>query len=140
MLSLPMLDQFRAEQVRIEAGLKAAEGVAGDAEKFSAQLKAMRAEVLAHFKSKDALYPALAQQADAAHDVGAAQLARIFEANMKVQSAAVRRFFETFEASPASSLVGSFHTVATVIRSRFQTETRGVFPLVERTAKVLEKA
>ena len=122
----------------IEAGLRAAEGLAADSKRFSAQLLAMRPAVLAHFKAKDDLYPALAAQAVTANDSGAAQLTRIFETNMKVQSAAVRRFFETLEVTAPALLASSFKTVASVIRARFETESRAVFPLVERTAKVLE--
>lgn len=138
MLALPLVEHFRAEQAGIESGLRAAESVAGDAGRFSAQLLAMRPAVLTHFKEKDELYPALAAQALAANDSGAAQLTRIFEANMKVQSAAVKRFFETLEVTAPALLASSFKTVALVIRARFVTEGRAVFPLIERTAKVLE--
>jgi hypothetical protein len=138
MLALPLVEHFRTEQARIEAGLTSAEGASGDAGRFSAQLLAMRPTVLSHFQAKDELYPALAAQAMAANDAGAAQLTRIFEANMKVQSAAVRRFFEKLEVTAPALLASSFNTVASVIRARFATESRAVFPLVERTAKVLE--
>jgi hypothetical protein len=138
MLALPLVEHFRAEQAGIEAGLKAVEGASSDAGRFSALLLAMRPAVLSHFKAKDELYPALAEQALAANDSAAAQLTRIFETNMKVQSAAVRRFFEKLEVTAPALLESSFKTVASVIRARFATEGRAVFPLVERTAKVLE--
>ncbi|PZR13194.1 MAG: hypothetical protein DI536_12960 [Archangium gephyra] len=134
----PLLEKFRAEHARIERGLQAAESALTDAQQLSTQLTSMRAEVLSHFKAKDAFYPALAEQSAKANDAGAAQLTKIFEANMKVQSAAVQRFYETIEATPATNLVSSFKTVAVVIRQRFATEERAVFPLYARTAKALE--
>lgn len=130
----PLLERFRAEHARIESGLRVAESVLPDASKLSAQLLSMRAEVLAHFKAKEAFYPALAEQASRANDAAAAQLTKIFEANMKVQSSAVQRFYDAIEETPAAKLISSFETVATVIRQRFETEERSVFPLYARTA------
>ena len=104
------------------------------------QLKAMRADVLSHFKAKDAFYPALQDQALRANDAGAQQLTKVFEANMKVQSTAVQRFYETLETASAANLGNSFKTVAVVMRQRFSTEERAIFPLYERTAKSLESA
>lgn len=135
---MSVVDEFRATHARIESGLAAAEAVAADAVKLLGQLKLMRAEVLAHFKAKDAFYPSLADQCTKSGDAGAAQLTNIFASNMKVQSAAVQRFFETLETTP--TLVASFRTVTTVIRQRFGTEERAVFPIYVRTAKKPEAA
>lgn len=137
-MEIPLLTKFRAEHAHIDSGLRDAEAVIADAPKLSAQLKSMRVEVVAHFKEKDAFYPALAEQSHKVNDAGALQLTKIFESNMKVQSAAVQRFFDTLDGTPAPNLTSSFRTVAIVIRQRFATEERAVFPLFERTAKSLE--
>ncbi len=131
------IDEFKAAHARIEAGLKAAEAVEGDLAQLTLQLKAMREDVLAHFKAKDAFYPDLAAQCTKAGDTAGAHLANIFESNMRVQSAAVQRFFESLETAPQANLVGTFRTVTTVIRQRFGTEERAVFPLFVRSAKTL---
>lgn len=133
-MEMPLLEKFRAEHARIESGLQVAESTLPDAPKLSTQLLTMRAEVLSHFKAKDAFYPALVDQAAKANDAAAVQLTKIFEANMKVQSSAVQRFYEAIEVTPGASLISSFKTVATVIRQRFETEERSVFPLYARTA------
>lgn len=133
MRGVTVIDQFRAEHARIEAGLAAAEKVLSEPQRLQAQLQTMRAEVVTHFTQKDAFYPALAEQCAAAKDSAGAQLTRIFESNMKVQSAAIRRFFEGFSALPPDALPSSFATVALVVRQRFGTEERAVFPLFTRT-------
>ena len=130
----PLLEKFRTEHAQIERGLQVAERTLPDASKLSAQLLSMRVDVLSHFKAKEAFYPALAEQASKANDAAAAQLTKIFEANMKVQSSAVQRFYETIEVTPGATLISAFKTVAAVIRQRFETDERSVFPLYERTA------
>ncbi|MGV3623035.1 MAG: hemerythrin domain-containing protein [Archangium sp.] len=133
----PLLDRFRAEHASIERELQVADGLLFEVPKLTAHLVSMRRAVVAHFQAKDAFYPALAEQALKANDGSAAQLARIFEANMKVQSGSVQRFFETVEAVSAPELLAAFKTVAAVIRQRFATEERAVFPLYARSAEVL---
>lgn len=51
------LEKFRTEHARLEAGLAAAQKALPDTAALLLQLKAMRAEVLSHFKAKDAFYP-----------------------------------------------------------------------------------
>lgn len=128
-----LVDEFRASHARIEGALTAAERVTGEPLKLLEQLRAVRGEVLAHFKAKDAFYPSLAEQCLRAKDAGAAQLTRIFESNMKVQSGAVQRFFEGLDSVNPATVVSSFRTVTTVIRQRFGTEERAVFPIYLRT-------
>lgn len=137
---MSLVDDFRATHARLENGLRAAEAVAADPQQLLGQLKQLRGEVLAHFKAKDAFYPALAEQCAQAHDPGAVQLTSIFASNMKVQSAAVQRFFEKLEQTPPAELAASFRTVVTVIRQRFGTEERAVFPIYLRTLKKPEAA
>ena len=132
---MKLVEQFRVEHAAIESGLVAAEAVSLDPTKLLAQLTAMRAGVLAHFKQKDALYPSLSEQCARVGDVPGAQLTRIFESNMKVQSAAVQRFFEGLEKSSPQIVSSSFRTVSTVIRQRFGTEERAVFPIYQRSFK-----
>jgi hypothetical protein len=134
------VEEFRAAHARIESGLVAAEAVASDPQKLLAQLKTMRADVLSHLKAKDAFYPELAEQCARVGDGAAAHLTNIFSSNMKVQSAAVQRFFETLDTTPAAQVLSSFKTVVTVIRQRFGTEERAVFPIYLRTAKKPEAA
>lgn len=95
----------------------------------------MRAEVLVHFNRKDALYPALLEQCSKVGDGPGGHLTRIFESNMRVQSAAVKRFFEGLEKSSTAVIASAFRTVATVIRQRFGTEESAVFPIYVRTFK-----
>lgn len=135
-----VLDDFCGAHARLEAELKVADAAVAEAPKLLAQLKGMRRAVVTHFAQKDAFYVALAKQCDAAKDAGAAQLTRIFESNMKMQSAAVVRFFETLDGVPADSLPASYRTMATIIRQRFSTEEKAVFPLYKRTAPRLEEA
>ncbi len=132
---MSLVDEFRAEHARIETSLVAAEAVSADPVKLLVQLQAMRAEVLAHFNKKDALYPALSAQCTKVADGPGAHLTRIFESNMTVQSAAVKRFFEGLEKASPAVRASSFRTVATVIRQRFNTEESAVFPIYNRTFK-----
>ncbi len=131
------IEAFKRAHTRIDTALSAGEALVETPEKLSAHLQSVRAEVLQHFQAKDLFYPALAEQCTKAGDTAGAHLTHIFESNMKVQSAAVQRFFETLETAPRNQLVPSFQTVATVIRQRFGTEERAVFPLFVRTAKAL---
>lgn len=133
--AVSLVEQFRAEHARIQTGLDAAEAVSADAVKLLAQLVSMRAEVLSHFTRKDALYPALLAQCAKVADTPGGLLTRIFESNMKVQSAAVKRFFEGLETATPAQRASSFRTVATVIRQRFGTEESAVFPIYQRTFK-----
>ena len=64
-----------------------------------------------------------------------AHLTRIFESNMRVQAAAVRRFFEGLETLTPAVRASSFRTVITVIRQRFSTEESAVFPIYVRCFK-----
>lgn len=131
------IEDFKRAHARIEVALAAGEALIAEPPKLNAHLRSVRTEVLQHFQAKDIFYPALAEQCTKAGDVAGAHLTHIFESNMKVQSAAVQRFFETLETAPQDQLVSSFQTVATVIRQRFGTEERAVFPLFVRTAKSL---
>lgn len=130
---MSLVDEFRASHARIEAGLNVAETLTADPPRLLEQLRALRSEVLAHFKAKDAFYPSLSEQCVRANDAGAAQLTRIFESNMRVQSAAVQRFFEGLDGANPTTMVSSFRTVITVIRQRFGTEERAIFPIYLRT-------
>lgn len=56
-MQIQLLEKFRTEHARLEAGLAAAEKALPDTAALLLQLKAMRAEVLSHFKAKDAFYP-----------------------------------------------------------------------------------
>jgi hypothetical protein len=103
-------------------------------------LQGMRRLVVTHFAQKDAFYVALAAQCAAANDVQAAQLTRIFDSNMRMQSAAVVRFFEGLDSAGPATLASSYRTMATVIRQRFSTEEKAVFPLFKRTAPKTEEA
>lgn len=133
------LEDFKKAHERIDAGLKVADG-AGNEAALLKQLLGLRDEVLAHFRAKDAFYPALASRCEAAGDTQGAHLTRIFETNMKVQSGAVQRFFQGLEQAPLAGLPAAYRTVAGVIRQRFGTEEKAVFPLFTRSAKSKEKA
>lgn len=132
------LEDFKKAHERIDAGLKAADG-AGNEAALLTQLLKLRDDVLAHFRAKDAFYPALASRCEAAGDAQGAQLTRIFETNMKVQSGAVQRFFSTLEQAAPAGLPTAYRTVAGVIRQRFGTEEKAVFPLYLRSSKPKEK-
>ena len=132
---MTLVDEFKEEHSKIQAGLVMAEAVASDPLRLLGQLKAMRAEVLAHFTRKDALYPLLTDQCTRTGDAAGAQLTRIFESNMRVQSAAVKRFFEGLESSAPAVVSSSFRTVTSVIRQRFGTEEQAIFPIYKRTFK-----
>jgi hypothetical protein len=134
---MPSLSEFKQAHARIEQALAAAELLAAQPPLLTAHLKGVRGEVLQHFKAKDGFYPELAEQCTKAGDAAGAHLTRIFESNMRVQSAAVQRFFETLESVAPADLVSSFHTVVSVIRQRFNTEEKAIFPLFVRSAKSL---
>lgn len=126
---LPVED-FRLAHQKLGAALDQAD--AAPTAQLLDLLKAIREEVLAHFKAKDAFYPSLAAHLTEAGDVAGAQLARIFEQNMKIQSAAVQRYFEGLERAAPQTSIDGFKTVALVMRQRFQTEEKAVFPLTVR--------
>lgn len=127
---LPSVDGFRAEHQRFVEALDKADGLESDA--LLTALKTIRDAVLTHFRAKDEFYPSLAEHLAAAGDSAGAQLARIFEQNMKIQSSAVQRYFEALDRVPAQTSIDGYRTVASVIRQRFQTEERAVFPLTSR--------
>lgn len=132
---MSLVDDFCAAHARIETGLVGAEAVASDPTTLLVRLKELRPEVVKHFQEKDAFYPALSAQCTRAGDTAASQLTKIFESNMKVQSAAVQRFFQGLEASTPAVIASSFRTVTLVIRQRFGTEERAIFPIYQRTWK-----
>lgn len=135
-----VLDDFRSAHQRIEGDLNVADAAVADVPQLLAVLRNMRRTVIAHFAQKDAFYVALAQQCATANDVQAAQLTRIFEANMKMQSAAVVRFFENLDTAAPDTVASNYRTMSTIIRQRFSTEEKAVFPLYKRTAPKLEEA
>lgn len=109
--------------------------MAADPGQLLAKLLSLRAVVLQHFDRKDALYPALSEQCVKVADAPGAHLTKIFESNMRVQAAAVRRFFEGLETLSPTVRASSFRTVITVIRQRFGTEESAVFPIYVRSFK-----
>lgn len=58
----------------------------------------------------------------------------IFEANMEVESASVRRFFERLDTTPSHAVRKGFEAVARVVRARFAAEETAIFPLSKRLA------
>ena len=129
------IEEFKLAHGSIEAMLIAGEALTGDVPKLVEHLSRVSDDVIKHFVAKDAFYPALATQCTAAGDAAGAHLTHIFESNMLVQSTAVRRFFQSVATAPSASLVASFQTVAAVIRQRFSTEERAIFPLYVRSSK-----
>ena len=130
-----MIEEYKLAHARIEIVLQGGEALVANLPALIKHLAVARPEVVQHFLSKDAFYPLLAEQCTKAGDSAGAHLSHIFESNMRVQSAAVRRFFESVEIAQQASLLSSFQTVVTVIRQRFSTEERAIFPLFVRTAK-----
>lgn len=129
---LTLVEQFREKHRELTTALDRADATAGDQARLLEALRGLRAPVLDHLKAKDAFYPALATHLTQAGDAAGAHLARIFEQNMKIQSGAVQRFFEGLDRASPQALGESYKTVATVLRQRFATEERAVFPLTVR--------
>lgn len=123
------VDSFRHAHARLAERLDQADLVLHSPDALAASLREIRESVLEHFRAKDAFYPVLADHLTARGDLAGAQLARIFEQNMKVQSAAVQRFFESLERVQSQQVADGYRTIAMVMRQRFSTEEKAVFPL-----------
>ncbi|MDX2010288.1 MAG: hemerythrin domain-containing protein [Myxococcaceae bacterium] len=126
------IERFRQAHLRIAEALGTADESLLEPAALYAHLKAVRADIVSHFREKDAFYPELSEALQTAGDNAGAQLARIFESNMKIQSAAVQRFFEALDRAAPAQLPQSYQTVASVIRQRLSTEEKAVFPLTVR--------
>lgn len=129
---LALVEQFRQTHLQLTTALDRADASSANTAQLLEVLRGLRAPVLEHLQAKDAFYPALATHLMDTGDAAGAQLARIFEQNMKIQSGAVQRFFEGLDRAAPQALVESYKTVATVLRQRFVTEERAVFPLTVR--------
>jgi hypothetical protein len=123
------LETLKADHRRIEAELNACEALLDQAPALAGKLRAMRPLLLEHLSAKDDFYAELKALCSGRNDIATGNVAKIFEDNMRVQSAAIRRFFEGLDGAVSPLLVQSFRTMALVIKSRILTEERAVFPL-----------
>jgi hypothetical protein len=123
------LDALKADHRRIEAELQGCEPVAEQAVPLAAKLRAMRPLMLDHLTAKDVFYAELRALCSGRGDLASVNTVKIFEDNMRVQSAAIRRFFSSLDGAISPMLSQTFRTMALVIRSRIITEERAVFPL-----------
>lgn len=129
MTSPVVVEEFRAQHRRIEEHLSACDAVLERVEALHARLKEMRPLLLEHFDQKDAFYVKLRELCAHNGDLASSNIAKIFDDNMRVQSGAIRRFFNALDTSSSPLLAQSFKTMGLIIRSRLSTEERAVFPL-----------
>ena len=122
------LDTLRAAHRVIEADLAACEAL-NEPAPLVAKLKAMRPMMLEHLDAKDAFYAELRAACAGRGDLSSGNTAKIFEDNMRMQAAAIRRFFESLDHGMSPVFSQTFRTMALVIKSRIVTEERAVFPL-----------
>jgi uncharacterized protein YigA (DUF484 family) len=129
-----VVDDFRAQHRRIDEQLAACEDLAAQVDALQARLLALRPVLLDHLDAKDAFYVRLVRECAREGDLAQANVAQMFEGNMKVQSAAVRRFFAALDTPGSPLLAQSFKTMALIIRGRLSQEERAVFPLFLKAA------
>jgi hypothetical protein len=98
---------------------------------FQERLAELKPLVLKHLKRKEAFYEDLAQRCDRRGDTEGAQLVRISETNMQVQTNAVVNFFENLH-KPINGVHQAFRTISDVLRARLATEEKKLFPLFEK--------
>lgn len=98
---------------------------------FQQRLTELKPVVLKHLKRKAEFYRDLAKLCEQRADEEGARLVRISEANMMVQSNAVVNFFENLD-QPIDGVHQTFRTISDVLRARFATEERKLFPLFEK--------
>ena len=129
MTSSSILDDFRKEHRHIETELTACEVLSAEVEQLTERLKALRPMLLQHLDAKDAFYQRLVALHVERGDVQGAQRARSLAESAKVESDALRRFFNALDGGSSPLLPQSFKTLAHVIRRRLETEERAAFPL-----------
>lgn len=132
MSALETLERFFTQHRRIEQLLELCEPLIKDLPKLDEQLKALVPLLLEHLDEKERFYVELKQLAAEKNDASGTSIATIFESNMQVQSGAIRRFCQTAQGPLSEVVARSFETMAHIIRSRFSTEERAVFPLYAR--------
>lgn len=103
---------------------------------LAAQLRELRPHVEAYLVNDDAFYPQLKALCEASGDTAGSHLVGIFESNMRVQAGGVRRFFLGLETMPLTQVSSSYKTVANLLRQRFDTEAKAIFPIHQRNLKV----
>ena len=138
-MDLQLATELRAQQAELLDVLKECTGATG--EPLRNALRKLRPLVERHLDSKDRLYVAIRELCASTGDAGGAQIAGIFETNMRVLGTAIRRFFTDLEAprSP-DALAQSFRTIEGVLRNRLDTESKAVLPIFERQMKKLQSA
>ncbi len=126
----PLIETFKTQHREIERTLEACEPLK-DSAPLIAKLKTFRELVVRHLDAKDAFYKQLGALCTEKNDHASANLLRIFEPNMSVQSTAVKKFFQTLDA-PAGNFVQAFNTVAYILRQRISTEEKAIFPMYQK--------
>ena len=98
---------------------------------FQERVSELKPLVLRHLKRKAQFYEDLAVMCEERGDLESAQLVRISETNMQVQTNAVVNFFENLD-KPINGVHKAFRTIADVLRARLLNEEKKLFPLFEK--------
>jgi hypothetical protein len=124
-----LLGTLRDEHRLLRATIESCASATGS--ELKGLLNRLGEQLTTHLPHKEQLYRAIERASQQRNDPGSATIARIFENNMKVQSAAVGGFFEQLEslARQPEQLERRCRTVLDVIRTRLDTEERAVFSL-----------
>ena len=128
-LTKALLDGLMQQHASLRATLEMCETQTGAA--LTEKLLALKPQMLRHLEEKSVFYRALEETCLQKNDAASANLGRIFEANMSVQSEAIVRFFEGL-GHGTNDVSAAFRTVAQVVRTRLLTEERAVFSLAWR--------
>ena len=131
-LAVETLSRFFTQHRHIEHELDACEKRLNELPALAERLKMLAPLLLEHLAEKDRFYIELSALCSRRDDPSSTSMASIFETNMRVQSAALRRFCISVSGELTPVMALSFKTMASLIRNRISTEERAVFPLYAR--------
>lgn len=129
---LLLVMELQASQHRLAEALQAAADV--ETGELAEHLLELRPHVVQHFNLKDSFYDALLATSQQRRDNEALRYAMGTSAQMKAQSARVRRFFGDLEAMGPQVTATLFRSLASTIQRRFDSERQAAFPHALRAA------
>jgi hypothetical protein len=132
MASLDLLIQFKQQHDTVRAALTTAENAASHAATMAALLP-IQSLVDEHLRAKENFYAELETLCRTRNDATGVNLTAIFRTNMTVLGGAVQKFFRDLATMKDEAVLkNALRTVSHVLRSRFDTEEKAVFPIYQR--------
>ena len=128
-------DTLKQHHVALRGALEILKSKKGD--DLVSELKRLQPAVTALLTSEETLFAEILRACAQRNDTGSANIARIFEGNLKVMAAGIRGFFDQLAvlAKDPRQLEQRARTMIDVLNSQMETEGRAVIPLHTKLTK-----